>query len=129
MDLHYLIDEILPWAILIVPWALALWSKAKEKKAKAKAVRKSPSQPPPAMAKRVKTRQPRELSLTAEAVARSLAEKPKSPAFVASMPEEGVHSVDIAPMEPMEPEKPSRSQAQRELRRALVWSEILQRKF
>ena len=136
MDLHDIIEEILPWAIIIVPWILATWSKAKEKKSKAK----QPAQPNPAALKKqspamkkqpAQARKARveplpELSLTARAVAEATAPPPRRPE---PLPEEGVHSVEIAPMEPVRQERPRRSRANSELRRALVWSEILQRKF
>lgn len=136
MDLHDIIEEIIPWIILLALWWPAIKNLKKKKKARADrrinvsdipdvtvddSVKPVPSEFFDAIpAPPVLPATPRKKNKRVQAP------KPAAPAY--DLPQEGVPAVNLAPMAPVQP-TPRATGAKRELRRALVIGEILQRKF
>lgn len=138
MDLHDIIEEIIPWIILLGLWWPAIKSLRKKKKARA-AQRFDVSDIPEVPADNSAEPVPHEFfkAMSTPPVMQTPPRKKKQrkqvqpvakPAPSYDLPQEGVPAVKLAPMAPIEA-APRATGAKRELRRALVIGEILQRKF
>lgn len=138
MDLHDIIEEIIPWIILLGLWWPAIKSLRKKKKARAAQrfnVSDIPDVPVDDSVKPVPPEFFDTMSMPSvlqtpphKKKKRKPVPQPAATAPAYELPQEGVAAVKIAPMAPIET-VPRATGAKRELRRALVIGEILQRKF
>lgn len=125
MDLGKIIDEIVPWLVLLgmfVPYLKKLRKAQKVADAKRRTVQSAPRRMAP-----VQRESTPSLPRTLDPSLRVSNAAPIQP-VAAPLPDEGVRTTpDAAPMQM--PAARERGRRARELRSALVWNEILTRKY